>query len=140
MKYFLIDPEVAGELGKDTVLDASVHPPRVSELHYDLKGWLGDDILESFPCFVVTDRCRAALEPRGFSGFAFAPVRVTASQTFLELYPGRALPVLHWLKITGTAGKDDFGIAHDQRLTVSEEVLQVLSSLSIAHCDLEELR
>jgi hypothetical protein len=37
-KYFLIEPEVAGELGADTVMDSSVHPPRVSELHHELKG------------------------------------------------------------------------------------------------------
>lgn len=139
-KYFLIEPEVAGGLGADTVMDSNVHPPRVSKLHYDLKGWLGDDLLESFPCYVVTDRCKGALEKGGFSGYTLAPVKVTASDTFFELYPGRSIPVFHWLKVSGTAGKDDFGLADDHRLTVSEEVLRVLKSLNIEHCDVEELR
>jgi len=139
-KYYLLEPEIAGELGPDTVMDPSVHPPRVSDLHYDLKGWLGDDLLESFPCYIVTDRCRDALENGGFSGCTFAPVRVTASDVFLELYPGRAVPTFHWLKVDGIAGEDDLGVADDHRLVVSGDVLKVLRSLSIDHCDFEELQ
>lgn len=137
-KYFLIEPEVAGELGADTVMDTSVHPPRVSELHYELKGWLGDDLLESFPCFVVTDRCRGALEKERFAGCTFVPVKVTASDAFHELYPGRSLPAFHWLKVDGTGGRDDLGLSRDHRLVVSEEVLRLLKSLNIEHCDIED--
>lgn len=46
--YKLIEPEVAGSLGKETELDSSVFPPHVKKLHYEFDGWLGDDILESF--------------------------------------------------------------------------------------------
>ena len=138
-KYFVIEPEVAGELGVDTVMDSSVHPPRVSVLHYELQGWLGDDLLESFPCYIVTERCKAALEGQVLSGYTFAPVKVTASDTFHELYPSRSLPAFHWLKVDGTAGNDDFGLSRDDRLVVSEEVLNVLKSLNIEHCDIEDV-
>ena len=37
MKYFYIQPEVAGGLGKNTVMDRSVHPPIVSRLHYEFR-------------------------------------------------------------------------------------------------------
>jgi hypothetical protein len=37
MKYFYIQPEVAGGLGKNTVMDRSVHPPIVSRLHHEFK-------------------------------------------------------------------------------------------------------
>lgn len=138
MRYFLVAPEVAGELGDGTVMDASVHPPRVSRLHYEFTDWLGDDLLESFPCYVVTDRCRAAIEQSGFSGCTFAPMKATASDTFLELHPGRALPGVHWLKVSGTAGRDDFGLSDDHRLTVSERVLDVLEALGIEHAEVED--
>jgi hypothetical protein len=137
-RYFVIEPEVAGGLGADTVMDSSVHPPRVSELHYEFEGWFGDDLLESFPCFIVTDRCRVALERARLSGCAFSTAKVTVSDTFHELYPGRSLPVFYWLKVSGVPGKDDFGISSDQRLTVSERVLRVLESFSIEHCDVED--
>src|SRR3954454_10828086 len=54
--YFALEPEVAGQLGDTTMLDTSVHPPVIQRLEYRFDGWLGDDLLESFPCFVVTER------------------------------------------------------------------------------------
>jgi hypothetical protein len=45
MKYFYVEPEVAGGLGERTVMDRSTHPPVVKRLHYQLEGWLGDAIL-----------------------------------------------------------------------------------------------
>ena len=135
--FVVLEPEVAGGLGPYTVMDSSVHPPDVSDLHYEFEGWLGDDLLESFPCFIVTDRCRDALARAGFKGCSFASVTVTRSGRFVELYPGRELPRFHWLKVTGTAGEDDFGIANDHRLVVSERVLRALKSLEIGNCDLE---
>ncbi|APF85630.1 hypothetical protein HI806_01945 [Ralstonia solanacearum] len=56
MNYFFLEPEVAGALGENTVLDASTHPPRVEKLHFEFSGWLGDAILESFPCVIATLR------------------------------------------------------------------------------------
>lgn len=45
MKYFYIEPEVAGGLGRNTVMNRAVHPPVVSKLHYHFDGWLGDVLL-----------------------------------------------------------------------------------------------
>ncbi|HKB91644.1 MAG TPA: hypothetical protein VKC60_14085 [Opitutaceae bacterium] len=55
MKYYYIEPEVAGSLGENTVIHREVHPPRVSKLHYRFDGWLGDVLLESFPSFIVAE-------------------------------------------------------------------------------------
>jgi hypothetical protein len=138
-KYFLLEPEVAGELGPETIMDSSVHPPAVAVLHYELSGWLGDDLLESFPCFIVTDRCRRALETGGVSGCAFAPAKVTVSETFSELYPGRALPDFIWMKVNGRAEEDDFGLSSDYRLVISDRALRILEELQISHCDVENI-
>lgn len=46
MKFYSLEPEVAGSLGPGTVMDTAVHPPRVHKLHYESDGWSGDDILE----------------------------------------------------------------------------------------------
>lgn len=40
MKYCVIEPEVAGGLGENTVIDQSVHPPKIARLHYNFEGWL----------------------------------------------------------------------------------------------------
>jgi hypothetical protein len=124
--YYVIEPEVAGGFGERTVLDASVHPPRVSRLHYELEGWLGGEILTSFPVYVVTGRLRAALEAMGATGVEFAPVEITTSPTFDQLYPGRQLPEFFWMKVQGRPGVDDFGMSDDHRLVASQRAYDAL--------------
>lgn len=51
---YYVEPEVAGELGPGSVVDSSVHPPVVSRLEYVFTDWLGDCIVETFPCYIVT--------------------------------------------------------------------------------------
>ncbi len=99
--YRFIEPEVAGDLGPRTVLDKSTQPPIVLKLHYELNAWLGDDLLTSHPCFIVTGRLRTALQKDGGTGFHFDDVEVSTTETFDELYPGRKLPVFYWMKIDG---------------------------------------
>ena len=138
MIYLFIEPEVAGGLGPETVIDNSVHTPIVSKLHYQFDGWLGDDILESFPCYIVTDTLKKGLEESDLSGFAFSEVLVTTSSTFEELHPGTELPAFHWLKVTGI-DTNDFWIASDHRLVASVKAIEILRSYNIDNADFEEL-
>ena len=137
MKHFFVEPEVAGGLGGNTVMDSSAHPPLVSRLHYELEGWLGDALLESFPVFIVTLEARDALEGLGSTGVDFDEVEVTISDSFEELHPGRALPDFVWLKPKGEAGRDDFGTASDGRLVVSERALGLLRGCGLANALVE---
>ena len=68
-------------------------------------------------------------------GCSFDEVYVTTSEVFEALQPGLALPEFAWLKISGTAGEDDFGMSSDNRLVVSEAVWKVLASFSVTYCD-----
>jgi hypothetical protein len=125
-EYSYIEPEVAGGLGKRTVMDTSVHPPIVSKLHYEMDGWLGDALLETFPSFIVTEELKEALAQLGASGMSFDDAEVTTSGEFRDLHPGRALPKFVWLKVQGAVGVDDLALADDGRLVVSARVLSVL--------------
>lgn len=136
--YYMLSPEVAGGLGERTIMDSSAHPPRVQRLHYEMEGWLGDALLESFPCFIVTSRAKDALIGLSASGCVFDSVEVSKSPTFEELYPDRQLPPFSWLKIHGRPGADDLGLSEDHRLVVSSRVLDVLKSLDLANCDISE--
>ncbi|MHA6915602.1 hypothetical protein ACQUJO_21055 [Ralstonia pseudosolanacearum] len=133
MKYFFIEPEVAGKLGENTVLDPTVHPARVDKLHYKFSGWLGDAMLESFPCVIATQAASDALKQSDVTGVQFVEVEVSASDEFRELYPNRELPSFQWLKVSGEPGRHDFGIASDLRLVVSEKVLGILQSFGLEH-------
>lgn len=100
MRHLLLEPEVAGGLGERTVMDASVHPPLVSSLHYEITDWLGDDFLESFPCFVVTDRLAEGLVVANLRAFVLRNVDISLTPEARAEF-GRDLPRFQWLVVTG---------------------------------------
>jgi hypothetical protein len=136
--FFSLDPEVAGELGERTVLDASAHPPIVTRLHYHVQSWLGDDVIQSFPCFVVTERLRRALEERRFSGYHVEDAEVTVDEDFRTLSPGMTLPRFYWLRVDGRPGVDDFGVSGtDYCLVVSARVLVCMRQFALKNCSVQ---
>jgi hypothetical protein len=138
MKYYLLSPEVAGGLGPNTVMSQTVHPPEVARLHYHMEGWLGDELLESFPCFVVTQRLADAIKNAQLTGVGFGDVEVTLSEQFRLLYPDRELPRLAWLKIVGKVAQDDLGMDKRNRLVASEVALQVFKAVTLENCAISE--
>ncbi len=135
--WFVLGPEVAGGLGPRTVMDRSVHPPSVKHLHYVLDGWLGDDLLESFPCFMVTRRAQKAMLTAGLTGCTFEPVEVTTSPECRERQPHVVLPEFLWLRPGSGVLRDDVAITSDARLVVSSRALAVLQRLALRHCEVE---
>jgi len=126
MKYFCIDPEVAGGLGGETIIETRKTPPLVTSLHYTFEGWLGDEILQSFPCYIVSRGLANDIEANELSGVLFGDVKVDVSETFKDLYPDRPLPPFVWMKVTGREGADDFFLSSDSRLVVSENAWRLI--------------
>ncbi|MFY0562537.1 hypothetical protein ACN28E_01735 [Archangium lansingense] len=118
-------------------VNESVHPPEVSHFHHRFEGWLGDELLEVFPCFLVSSALANALEETRLVGFSLRDVEVSTSPEFQELYPGRALPEFRWLKITGKDRDADFWLTPDSRLEVSSRTLGILRKFKIAHAVIE---
>lgn len=137
MKYYYLEPEVSGGLGDNTVMDATLHPPFITRLHYEFDGWLGDSMVTSFPCYLVTTDVKKKILGSDFSGVTFDDVEVTTSELFEEMQPDQKLPSFVWLKVNGDAGDDDFGIAKDYRLVVSERVLEALKPFGISNALIE---
>ena len=138
MAFYYVEPEVAGGLGKNTVLEPDIHPPTVIKLHYRIINWLGDALLESFPALIITQEAAHALNEAGASGFECREVEVTVSDSFKEIYPERVLPEFLWLSVTGKAGRSDFGIADDSRLVVSERALKILKTFGLDNALVED--
>jgi len=142
MKYYVLVPEVAGHFGADTVfIDRNARPPLIERLHYEFDGWLGDSILETICCYIVTESTREKILAFRPTGVTFAEVKVTKSTEFVARYPDRVLPAFAWLQIIGVAGKDDFGYTktHGSSMVVSSRILDVLSESGIPHCAVVEL-
>ena len=78
MRYFKIDPEHVGGVGPRTVLDFSDHPPIVKRLHFEFEVWLGDDLVQGYPCYLVTKRLGERINAGGFTGVRFREAEVTS--------------------------------------------------------------
>lgn len=137
MSFFLLEPYVAGGLGDNTVMDTSIHPPIVSRLHYTVDDWAGDELLESTPCFIITQHLASIVDAADLSGYRLADVEVTLSDTGTELLGDTELPTFRWLQVTGTAGTDDFGVTSDASIVVSTRALDTLRTGNIDNCDIE---
>lgn len=135
--FYNMEPEVAGGFGESTVMDTTFHPPIVTQLEYRFEGWLGDELLETFPCFIVTEAVASEITKLGLTGFSLAPVKITASAEFEDTEPKTILPDFFWLKVDGEAGFSDFGIAVDYRLVVSEKAKCALGKFKIQNADME---
>jgi hypothetical protein len=59
------------------------------------------------------------------------PVETSIGQDFNEAVGSKSLPPFFWLKIDGVAGSDDFDIAKDLRLVLSERALNAFRAVGI---------
>ena len=139
MWFHVLHPEVAGGRGANTLADSTQHPPKVHRLHYEFDGWLGDELLETFPCFIVTQSLADRLRASGLGGFELRSVEVTTSEQFRDLYGEQCLPHFEWLHVTGTAAVDDFGLTRNATLVVSDAALSVLQEFALKYCDIEAM-
>jgi hypothetical protein len=128
--YFELRPEVPGELGPKTVMDTRVHPPKVSVLHFIFDGWLGDHLVESFPCFLVTESLARSFEEASLTGFELGDVNIERDDQLDELESDLKIPSFLWLKIVGEIDQDDFFITERYYLGVSKRALDLISQAS----------
>jgi hypothetical protein len=136
--YHVVEPEVAGGWGKNTdVIRIPGQPVVVNKLHYVFDGWLGDELLESTPCYIGTERLVDEIKRAKLRGVVFDEVEIAKSEQFDELYPNRELPKFMWLKMDGTPGEDDFGVTTDLQLVVSDEALAVLQRVGLSNAFVE---
>ncbi|SFX68224.1 hypothetical protein SAMN04487866_11744 [Thermoactinomyces sp. DSM 45891] len=152
MKLYCLMPEVAGGVGENTIFSSETFPNgqrKVSHLHYAFDGWLGDALLETCPCFIVTTSLASLIESSNLSGYQFKKVEVSMSEFFQEMHPERILPEFVELvpagKISVTNGLvtdwtgEDFCTDEIANLVVSERALSTLKKHRLNHCDIEQL-
>lgn len=131
---YILEPEVAGGWGPGTQADTTVHPPVVRHLVHQFDGWLGDDLLETFPCFIVTERLAAAIKDSDLSGAQFEAIGIFESNLFKELHPSLGLPRFYRLKVAGTPDAD-FTLDVQYRLRVTDAALFLLQRYNLANCN-----
>lgn len=134
--FFYLKPEVAGSIGPNSELHRDGNLV-VTRLNYEFDGWLGDALLETTPCFIVTDDARQLIECAALSGVSFSDVEVTRSGLFTDLHGDKALPHFWWMIVEGEREVDDFGMSSDLRLVASERALAILRQAGLLHAEVE---
>jgi hypothetical protein len=87
--FRIIEPVVPGGLEIEPELDNSIHPPLISKCHIEFEGWLGNDILEIFPCFLISETLKIKINKCYADRNKFYQVIVTKPQHFVESYPNK---------------------------------------------------
>lgn len=149
-----LSPEVAGGWGPATIVSnrseiesGKSRVPVVEFLEYRFEGWLGDELLESFPCFIVTEALARDLTTSGMTGFRLGDVEVSVSPHFEETNPGRVVPAFRRLHIDGRVRQSngvrwsgqDICLTEKAELVVSERCWVIVHRYESANCEAEEL-
>ncbi len=135
-KYFIIEPEVAGTLGKHTKREASVHPPVINKLHYIIENWLGDDIIAAFPVMLITEKLKKLIEDANLTGYEISDCELSISDNYLELKGNSEIPIFYWFKITSSFFETDFLLNQYHHLVVSEKALNILKNARIEEANI----
>lgn len=128
-EYNKVEPEVIVGLGDNTEFLEKKPPFRtVTHLHIDLEDWLGDDLMECHPCYIVTEQLKKALEKTRYTGFEFAEMEVSKNKYFKNNYRlNKPVPNFYWMKIIGEENKDDFYMSSESVLMCNSEVVEFIS-------------
>lgn len=57
--YKILQPEIIVGIGDNTLFLEKDPPFRtIKRLHIELENWLGDDLKECFPCYIITENLK----------------------------------------------------------------------------------
>lgn len=146
MQYYLLEPEVAGGIGdmseityKDGMID------EVKFLHYEFDGWLGDELLTTTPCFIVTESLMGDIISSGLEGAEFKTIHMSLSEEFLDLYGKMEIPKFVEIKCKFVYEENmdnltsDFYINKCKDIIVSEKALNILRNHKLDFCKVKKL-
>lgn len=136
---YRLEPQVAGELGPDTDLDTRTHPPKVKRLEYVLDQPESDDLITSFPVFLVSEQLASRIKKARLHGFKLAKASIGTSDNYRELYAKAMHRDYRWLQITGAVGRSDFWLDNSFNLCVSDRAMAILEAGVLADCEIERI-
>ena len=144
MNYYLLNPEVAGEIGDRSELvyeDGKIK--EVTFLEYNFTGWQGDELLSTHPCFIVTESLQNDIILNSLTGIKFKDIAMTFSDEFYDICGNVKIPKFVQI-ICNTSHEDnvnnlqyDFYHNKYKEIVVSERALNVLKQHKIDMCVIE---
>ena len=147
---YLLKPEVAGGFGSNTIIDENNN---VVHLEYEFFGWLGDELLETTPCYIISDSLQSEIQKSNLSGFELQQIEISINEQFYDVYPNADIPPFHMRLIpTGHVNVDrnnarytnwsgeDFCFSDTRYLIVTERALNILKKHKMNYCEIMEVK
>lgn len=132
MRYYVLEPEVAGNFGKHTIfVDQKARPPLVERFHYEFNIWLGDPILEAICCYIVTEPVRDKILSLDATGVSFGPVEVSTTYPLQRFHEIENFQSLHGFKLPAEQAK--------MILAIHQLTLWWSQSESLTFCEMQAL-
>lgn len=86
LNYYLLQPEIAGELGDSSeIIYEDGRLKEVQFLEFVVTGWLGDEILKARPCYIITKDIMNSFIENGITGAKYEG-KVSFSEDFFDMY------------------------------------------------------
>lgn len=131
---FVVDPQVAGQLGEGTEMDTSAHPPVVHRVEYVLDHPGTDDLIQSFPVFLASDSLREDLAAAHVRGITWREAVVSRGDFYGDYPVADPIPY-SWL-VPGQRGDDCW--VEGGSLVVSDRMMEVLRGARLSDCIVDE--
>ncbi|GAA3537516.1 hypothetical protein [Kribbella ginsengisoli] len=136
---YSVDPQVAGELGEGTVMDSSVHPPAVSRVEFVLDSPETDDLVQSFPVYLISDLLADRVGQAGLTGIRLAHAEVRPSEEFLAAFGEVPHRNYLWLQLENSEGADAW-LDDSLELCVSDRLMRILEEGTLSDCIISEIK
>ncbi|HWK22880.1 MAG TPA: hypothetical protein VNS08_07605 [Ureibacillus sp.] len=155
MILYFLEPEVSGGHGEQTIYGTEENVKKegisgkIKFLHYEFEGWLGDDLLESTPAFIVSIYLEEELKKSEFNDYKLEKCLISMSDVFMELYPNKEIPSFTRFIPLGTVEVEGenynnwsghhFCLSSKGELVVTQKALDFFKKFSINNCDITSL-
>lgn len=147
MKYFILEPEVAGGIGKKSkILYKNSKIKEVVFLDYEFENWLGDDILTTHPCFIISESLCDVIRINDLKGYQLQKIDVSFSDFFSEVHSKKTLP--NFIRLLPFPINEidlidkmllDFYLYKNTTLIVSEKALNILKKLNLSNANILDI-
>lgn len=154
---FLLEPEVAGGLGPNTIItnedkikSGQDQNYQIEYLEYVMDDWLGDDLLTSYPVFIITELLASNISASQLKGVKFGQVHITKSElfedinsdfnlpSFVRLLPQGKVELIDKITVSNWSG-EDLCLSQNNNLIVTEVSLNLFRRHTLQYCNIRHL-
>lgn len=146
MNYFKLEPEIAGAIGDNSKIEyENGKIKEVLFLEFCFMDWLGDELLSTHPCYIITESVKNDIILNQLQGVQFQEILISFSDEFCELNEtGRVPKFIRIICNNDFEKKDndslqDFYLNKYKELIVSEKALKIFQNHTLANCIVREV-